>query len=91
MELLQRAGKPALPGLRKGRSPAEQGHVEGTFTQFPSHALVLSQKLAKRWWEHAGGVAHGGVMGSCELWHSPSLACECDMASTEPQPRVGDC
>lgn len=39
------------PGMRGGRSPAEQGHVESTFTQFPSGVSRPPQKLAEGRWE----------------------------------------
>lgn len=75
-------------GTRRGRTPTEQGQVEGMFSQCPSAVLAHPQELAERWWEHPGGVTHIGLMGSREF-HS-AFSCECDVASTELQPRAGN-
>lgn len=57
------------PGMRRARSPTEQGHVEGTFTPFPPGVLAHPQTLAERRWEHPGGVTRVELMGSPELLH----------------------
>lgn len=80
------------PGTRRDRSPAERGHMEGTFTQFPPGMLAHPQKLAERWWEHPGGVTQVELMGSRELPHRLhyTFGCECHVARTESHLRAGN-